>query len=55
MPTVSDRNLIARAQGGDKNAFAALAQKYEGQVYAIAYSRLETISITGLNQPMVFS
>jgi RNA polymerase sigma-70 factor (ECF subfamily) len=44
MPTVSDRNLVARAQGGDKNALAALARKYEGQVYAIAYSRLVNVA-----------
>lgn len=44
MATVNDNALVGRARRGDKDAFATLARKYEGQVYAIAYSRLVNVA-----------
>ena len=40
----SDGALVARTRRGDKDAFAALMRKYEGQVYAVAYSRLLNVA-----------
>jgi RNA polymerase sigma-70 factor (ECF subfamily) len=34
---VEDRKLIERAQRGDKDAFAALAQRYHRNIYSLAY------------------
>ena len=35
---------MARTRRGDKDAFAALVRKYEGQVYAVAYARLLNVA-----------
>ena len=34
---MEDRKLIERAQRGDKDAFAALAQRYHRNIYSLAY------------------
>src|SRR5918911_1596727 len=35
-PSTSERELIARARGGDRDAFCALARRYERRVHSLA-------------------
>ncbi len=39
-PAVGDRELVVAAQGGDRAAFAALVERYQGQIYGYLRARV---------------
>ncbi|MAF11812.1 hypothetical protein CMK11_15300 [Candidatus Poribacteria bacterium] len=48
---LSDRRLVRRCVDGDRDAFAELARRYEGRVYAIAYARtLDSVASQDVTQ-----